>query len=44
MRFESERGRAEGRTISAMQKALERAGVEFTNDGEPGVKLKARAK
>jgi len=27
-------------TISAVRRALEAAGVEFTNGGEPGVKLK----
>jgi hypothetical protein len=26
--------------LSTMQRALEVAGVEFTNDGEPGVKLR----
>jgi transcriptional regulator with XRE-family HTH domain len=29
-------------TIAAIQAALESAGVEFTNGGEPGVKLKAK--
>ncbi len=27
-------------TISAIQRALEAAGIEFTNCGEPGVRLK----
>jgi transcriptional regulator with XRE-family HTH domain len=40
-KFERGETRAEGRTVSAIQRALEAAGVEFT-DGEPGVKLKAK--
>jgi hypothetical protein len=31
------------RKINTIQRALEAAGVEFTNGGEPGVKLKAKA-
>jgi predicted transcriptional regulator len=31
-------------TVSAVQAALEKAGVEFTNGGEPGVKMKAKPK
>jgi transcriptional regulator with XRE-family HTH domain len=31
-----------GRTLEALQKALEAAGVVFTNGGEPGVKIRAR--
>jgi transcriptional regulator with XRE-family HTH domain len=31
-------------TVQAMQRALEAAGVEFTNGDEPGVKLKAKGK
>ena len=31
------------KTISVVQRALEAAGVEFTNGGEPGVKLKRKA-
>ncbi len=27
-------------TVQALQIALEKAGIEFTNDGSPGVKLK----
>jgi predicted transcriptional regulator len=27
-------------TLSQVQKALEKAGVEFLNDGQPGVRLK----
>lgn len=30
------------KTISAVQRALEAAGVEFTNGGEPGVKLRRK--
>jgi hypothetical protein len=44
MRFERGGSRAEGRTISAIQRALESAGVEFTNGGEHGVKLTAKAR
>jgi transcriptional regulator with XRE-family HTH domain len=40
MKFERGESRAEERTISAIQRALEAAGVEFTNGDEPGVKLK----
>ena len=29
--------------VQAVQRALEAAGVEFTNGGEPGVKLRRRA-
>ena len=32
------------RTLEAVQRALEAAGVEFTNGDEPGVKLKAKGK
>jgi transcriptional regulator with XRE-family HTH domain len=42
LKFERGESRAEGRTISAFQRALESGGVEFTNGGEPGVKLKAK--
>ncbi len=31
-------------TLSAIEKALTKAGVEFTNGDEPGVKLKAKRK
>jgi hypothetical protein len=34
---------ADWKTV-AIQRALEEAGVEFTNGGEPGVKLKAKAR
>jgi transcriptional regulator with XRE-family HTH domain len=43
LKFERGEGRAEGRTISAFQRALESGGVEFTNGGEPGVRLKNAA-
>jgi transcriptional regulator with XRE-family HTH domain len=29
------------RTVKAIQRALEAAGVEFTNGGQPGVRLKS---
>ncbi len=32
------------RTLEAIQRALERAGVAFTNGDEPGVKLKKKKK
>ena len=32
---------AHGRTIAALQSALEAVGITFTNGGEPGVKLRA---
>jgi transcriptional regulator with XRE-family HTH domain len=43
-RLESQPGllAAQARTIEALRAALEAAGVEFTNGGEPGVKLKAK--
>jgi transcriptional regulator with XRE-family HTH domain len=40
-KFERGKPRAEGRTVSAIQRALESAGVEFIDD-EPGVRLKAK--
>jgi transcriptional regulator with XRE-family HTH domain len=33
---------AQPRTIHAIRSALESAGVEFTNGGQPGVRLKAK--
>jgi transcriptional regulator with XRE-family HTH domain len=33
---------AQARTIEALRAALEAAGVEFTNGGQPGVRLKAK--
>src|SRR4051794_4086761 len=38
--LEHERTEARPRTFDAIQAAFEKAGVEFTNGGEPGVKLK----
>jgi ribosome-binding protein aMBF1 (putative translation factor) len=38
--FERGRKRPPVLVLSTMQRALEVAGVEFTNDGEPGVKLR----
>jgi hypothetical protein len=37
--FDGEVG-ARTSTLSQVQKVLERAGVEFLNDGQPGVRLK----
>ena len=37
--FDGEVG-ARTSTLSQVQKALEKAGVEFLNDGQPGVRLK----
>jgi transcriptional regulator with XRE-family HTH domain len=42
--LEHERTDARPRTFDAVQAAFEKAGVEFTNGGEPGVKLKAKGK
>jgi transcriptional regulator with XRE-family HTH domain len=44
VKFERGESRTEGRTISDIQRALETAGVEFTSGGDPGVKLKAKAR
>ena len=41
--FDGEVG-ARTSTLSQVQKALERAGVEFLNDGQPGVRLKRQAR
>jgi transcriptional regulator with XRE-family HTH domain len=38
--FETGRYAGEAEKIAAMQRALEAAGVEFTNGGEPGVRMK----
>ena len=38
--FERDRGRAPAAAVRAMCRALERAGIEFTEDGGPGVRLK----
>ncbi len=40
--FEREARSPHRATLEALQRALEAAGVEFTNGGEPGVKLKRR--
>ena len=39
--FDGEGG-ARTSTLSLVQKALERAGVEFLNDERPGVRMRAR--
>lgn len=39
--FEGEFGRPKPEDLTALQGALERAGVEFTNGGQPGVRLRA---
>ena len=36
----AERASVSAETLAAIQRALEAAGVEFTNGGEPGVKLR----
>ena len=38
--FEGERREPHGNNLAAIRTALEAAGVEFTNGGEPGVKLR----
>jgi hypothetical protein len=38
--FEAGRHRTSPGIVSGLQTALEAAGVEFTNGGEPGVKLR----
>jgi predicted transcriptional regulator len=30
------------RTVEAVQRVLERAGIEFTNDGAPGVRVRSK--
>jgi transcriptional regulator with XRE-family HTH domain len=40
--FETGRYAGEPATLEAIRTALEAAGVEFTNGGQPGVRLKAR--
>lgn len=42
-RFEAEE-ELKPRTIEALQRALESAGVEFTNGDKPGVRVKAARK
>jgi transcriptional regulator with XRE-family HTH domain len=41
--FETGKHRLAALSLTTIQRALEAAGVEFTNGGEPGVKLKAKA-
>ena len=38
--FERNGGQTPAAAVRAMRRALERAGVEFTSDGGPGVRLK----
>jgi transcriptional regulator with XRE-family HTH domain len=38
--FERERRQVSEEAVTAIRTALEKAGVEFTNGGEPGVKLR----
>jgi transcriptional regulator with XRE-family HTH domain len=40
--FEREARKPYDRTLADVRRALEAAGVAFTNDDEPGVKLKAQ--
>jgi transcriptional regulator with XRE-family HTH domain len=42
-KLENSEGRLEGRlsTIRALQHALEQAGVEFQDEGRPGVRMRA---
>jgi transcriptional regulator with XRE-family HTH domain len=40
--FESGRSTPQHSTLAALQRALEDAGVEFTNDGQPGVRTKGK--
>lgn len=41
--FDGEIGSRTG-TLSLVTRAMEKAGVEFLNDGQPGVRLKASPK
>ncbi len=38
--FETEKSAPQRSTLDVMRRALEAAGVEFTNGGQPGVRLK----
>ena len=40
--FENDKSIPQRATLDVMRRALEAAGVEFTNGDEPGVKLKAK--
>jgi hypothetical protein len=40
--FEKERRAVSGEAIAALQAALEKAGVEFTNGSRPGVRLRKK--
>ncbi len=40
LRFEMGTWFPKSESLAAIQQALEEAGVEFTNEGEPGVKLR----
>jgi transcriptional regulator with XRE-family HTH domain len=42
--FEGGKSTPQNATLDVLQRALESAGVEFTNGDEPGVKLKAKGK
>jgi transcriptional regulator with XRE-family HTH domain len=42
-RFEREQRTLYPKTVESLQRAFEEAGVEFTNGGEPGVKLRKQA-
>jgi len=42
--FEAENRKPINATLAALQRALESAGVEFTNGGQPGVKLIEKGK
>jgi hypothetical protein len=42
--FETGKRSPYDRTLADIQRALESAGVEFTNGDEPGVKLRAKGK
>jgi transcriptional regulator with XRE-family HTH domain len=43
-KFERGESRPSVLSVTTLRRALEAAGVEFTNGGEPGVKLKAKAR
>jgi transcriptional regulator with XRE-family HTH domain len=42
--FEGRKSTPQNATLDVLQRALESAGVEFTNGDEPGVKLTAKGK